>query len=312
VVGVNGTNFYNWTPIPNDINNETCRIKITHNKTGFTDVNVTSVAFPIRPRINVTEPILNQTLVANSENTYRINWTYTGTSIKRVNIQYYNGSGWNPIENGVLVENGSFYVWPLTPLVTTTNAYVRVFDENNTNVTGTSPRFNLIGNLTLTNPTGGQNWAVGSTQYVEWDSAAVNFVNVSYSFYNDTDPNSVNWTVLNSSVPAGNKNTSWTIDSAENTTTIARIKIADTSNPNVVYKISNPFAIMATFDVLHPENGDTVYARRITTLTGLLMVQLSAGFVLNTRPVGAYGRTLPIQLSPIPGIISGTQYREII
>ncbi len=60
-------------------------------------------------------------------------------------------------------------------------------------------------------------------------------------------------------MPAGNKNTSWSIASDENITNIARIKIVDTSNPNTTYKISGPFAVMGTFDIIHPEN-DTLIA----------------------------------------------------
>ncbi|HNX81284.1 MAG TPA: hypothetical protein PKL77_03975, partial [Candidatus Omnitrophota bacterium] len=260
-VGVEGVNTYNWTPIPDTLKSDHCLIKVSDNRTAFTNevTDTSNATFGIRPIITISEPTLDANITANTENTSAIRWNYTGTAISRVNIEYTSNGGvnWTTVENNVLANNGSFYVWPLVPTLTSADARVKVYDveTGKANVTATSSRFNIVGNLHLTSPNGGQNWPVGTTQYITWTSSAVSLVNASYSLNNGST-----WTAIGQ-VAAANATIPWPIDNATSVSNAAKIKIEDGLNPNVVQSIStNTFAVLPVFNITHPENGDVVIA----------------------------------------------------
>ena len=72
----------------------------------------------IRPQINVTEPALDQNVMAALVDTVRINWTVSSSSINKVHIDYStnNGQDWDTLDTNVTATNGTFYVWPLVPV----------------------------------------------------------------------------------------------------------------------------------------------------------------------------------------------------
>ena len=135
-------NYFNWT-VPDDMGINTSKVKIISEV--YPDVNNTSAAFSIRGYINVTQPTAGANVFANSNNT-PIRWTYNGSKIGLVNIEYSTngGSNWTTLENNISVANGSSYVWPLVPTLTTPNAKVKVYDINDTNTVGNTSLFNIV------------------------------------------------------------------------------------------------------------------------------------------------------------------------
>ncbi|MFA5157430.1 MAG: hypothetical protein WC532_08645, partial [Candidatus Omnitrophota bacterium] len=305
--GAAGINIYNWTPIP-DENSESCLVRVSDNRTAFISevTDVSNATFSVRPQIIISDPAANANVTAASTNTTAIRWNYTGTTIGDVNVDYSlnNGVNWTNIETNVNVESGSTYVWPDVPTVKSSEAKVRVYDVNNTNVVGNSSAFNIVGYLKLNSPDGGQNWAVGSTQYITWDSAAVTLVNVSYSENNGTD-----WTALGS---ISSSPFTWNISNTSTVTNIARIRIADEFNPNVTYSISNTtFAVRAAFDITQPEDGHNVTAEESYSINWtkkgagvdsvILEYSLDSGGNWTNVTAGAVPNTGGYSWNPVPG-----------
>jgi hypothetical protein len=49
---------------------------------------------------------------------------------------------------------------------------VQVYDVDNTSIVGVSGVFNIVGNLSITSPLGGEQWAVGAAHNITWTSSA--------------------------------------------------------------------------------------------------------------------------------------------
>ncbi|MCK5161207.1 MAG: hypothetical protein KAQ99_06490, partial [Candidatus Aureabacteria bacterium] len=246
-----GANNYTW--IVEDLKNQsTCYVKVTHNISGLTDINDTSdVGFTIFPQINVTEPINNSNIVVDNTNT-PIRWDYSGSKISSVDIFYRQNvsSSWQNIAYNVSIGQNDTYVWPSVPILRTTEAEVRVYDNDTYAVNGTSDEFNIIGKLNLTSPDASEtNWIIlTNTSQAEWTSAAVQTVKVYYSVNGSDGP----W-VYSKSVNGSAGVTSF--DVPENVTNNASIKITDSSNENITYDISeNNFSFVEDFQITQPED----------------------------------------------------------
>ncbi|MDD5553248.1 MAG: hypothetical protein PHE18_05165, partial [Candidatus Omnitrophica bacterium] len=268
--GTEGLNNYTWT-VSQDIKSDTCLFRVSDNRTAFVNLvtDESNATFRIRPQINVTEPASEQNVTAGSINTTRINWTYTGTAIGAVNIDYSTNGGqdYTNIESDVDPDNGTFYVWPEVPAAKSTNAKIRIYDTeiSKANVTGYSPgTFNIIGYLRLIAPNGNENWPVGTPQVVTWTSTAVNYVNASYSLNGAGGP----WNTIENNIPAVNASVSWPIGNNTITSTNCLVRAEDAQDPLVVNDLSNStFNVIAVFNITHPENGDVVIAEEPYNIT---------------------------------------------
>jgi len=265
--GQDGQNSYEWFPNLS-LNSEDCLIKVSDNRSAYiaTVTDTSNNSFSIRPRINITEPIDNQNVVAHTNNT-AIRWTYTGTSIDKVNVEYSTdgGGNWSTIQNNVEVENGTFYNWtPRVPdLTCDDNAVIRVYDVDNENVTNQTETFNIVGGLILDGPVGGENFKIlGTTNYITWTAYAINQINITYSPNNGQD-----WYEVSSFETASNESYLWNISNETSVSNEALVRLQDTSNEDIV-NVTSPstFAIIAVFDILHPELGDPVYANESYTI----------------------------------------------
>jgi hypothetical protein len=87
-----GASTYTWQ-LPLDVKHETCKINITDES----DVSVfnESVNFHIRPKINVTSPVLDQNVKVATNYPGLIQWNITGTTVSFVDIKYDTDNGNN-------------------------------------------------------------------------------------------------------------------------------------------------------------------------------------------------------------------------
>ncbi|MFH1593285.1 MAG: hypothetical protein ABID09_01145, partial [Candidatus Omnitrophota bacterium] len=246
--------FFNWT-VPDDMGNKS---QIRIQSEFYADVNNTTSDFNITGSINLTAPTVGQSVFAHSNDT-PIRWTYQGSKIGNVNIEYSNDSGyfWNTIEDDVSVTEGGAYEWvsPRVPDQTYDGTVkVRVYDVNNSATVGESGLFSIVGSIHLDSPNGGQNWAVGTSKYITWTSYGVSWVNVSY--YNGSG-----WEDIFNDEPDGGKNVSWPIPSTLQVNNNAKFQVEDRANPTVSNDTSDaPLAIIGTFDITVPENNDIFIA----------------------------------------------------
>jgi len=257
-VGIEGANTYNWTPVP-DLKSEECLVRVSDNRTIFSSevTDNSNASFSVRPVINITQPASGDDVIVNSVTT-PIRWTYTGTQLSTVDIQYSTngGTNWTTIASGVAASAGNTYIWPTVPATTTLNGKVKVYDSTNQNIEGISPTFNIVGALRVVSPNGNENYKAGSNQSVSWVATSVTTVQAYYSLNNGSS-----WTAIGSPVPAANGTVAWDIDANSQVSNAALVKIEDVSNPTVVFDNSNAtFGIIAAFDITHPESGDVVIA----------------------------------------------------
>ena len=261
--GVSGINIYNWTPIPPSVNSENCRVRVSDNRSAFAEVNSTSNnTFSIRPQIFILQPLSNDNVTAAANGTQAIRWNYTGSTIGDVKVQYTpNGTTWydvDPDNANLKAENGSTYFWPNVPTLKTSQAKIRVYDVNNTNVVANSSTFNIRGYLNLTSPIGNENWLVGSSQFIQWQSAAITLVNVSYSL------NGINWTPLGSSATSPY---TWNISNSSQVSNSVKVMVADQYDFNTTSTSPTTFALLPVLGIQHPQSGDNVTAEEYYNIT---------------------------------------------
>ncbi|MBN1689294.1 MAG: hypothetical protein JW893_09345, partial [Candidatus Omnitrophica bacterium] len=117
-----------------------------------------------------------------------IRWANVGT-IPTVKLEYateVDGETpqWKVLEN-VLSNRGS-YVWQV-PDEIGANTWVRVSDPNDDKVFSMTGPFAIVGGIRLLNPTGEENWTVGSRRKIAWETiGTIPNVNLEYATLDET------------------------------------------------------------------------------------------------------------------------------
>ncbi|MCX5694713.1 MAG: hypothetical protein NT014_06320, partial [Candidatus Omnitrophica bacterium] len=161
-----GANSYTWTSVA-DENSETCFIRVSDaDPLRYPDVyGVSAAAFSMRPKITVSQPAQDVNLVVGS-NSNTIAWSLNGsTKVSYVKLYYSKNAGefTNVINDTGTVDATQNYTWNNIPDAISDDIKVRVVDNGNVNVYGTSASFDIIGSFTIQQPDASQNWLVGAT-----------------------------------------------------------------------------------------------------------------------------------------------------
>ncbi|MFH1698793.1 MAG: hypothetical protein ABH882_07025 [Candidatus Omnitrophota bacterium] len=132
------------------------------------------------------------------------------------------------------VPNLGSYNWdPVPGTVLSTACKIKISDPNNANATDTGyGSFPIRGNLTLDTPVGSESWSVGSVRPVNWTRKG-NIINVNISY--STDAGSTYPTALATNYNASLGTWNWSISNTTPLTNQGRIKVADASNPPIVF-----------------------------------------------------------------------------
>ncbi len=219
----------------------------------------------IQPIIRVTAPNGGETFAVDSVR--EISWIsagVTGNVSIELNRAYPTGT-WESIAADV-TNNGS-YMWTVAG-TTSTTARVRVRSVTNTTIgdssdTDFSISVTIPPSITVTNPNGGELWAIGSQQPIEWQAAG--FTGAVRIQVNRTYPTGT-WEVISDS--ATNSGTfTWTVAGAASTTSRIRVlsrnntAIGDTSNFN--FTIMVPMSMTVTA----PNGGERWYLNSAQVIT---------------------------------------------
>jgi len=135
--------------------------------------------------------------------------------------------------------------------VSTTTYYVRAEGSCGTS-TCASVTVTVIP-LLVTNPSGGENWQVGSTQGITWNSIGITNVKIEY-----TSNNGTSWEPIISSFPAGAGSYVWAVPNTPSS--LCKIRISDSGNPSIFAVSDNTFTISAgtqSVVVISPNGGET-------------------------------------------------------
>jgi hypothetical protein len=146
---------------------------------------------------------------------------------------------------------GTYYWSPVPGDSLSEQCKLRITALNNANATNTSEGYFYIrGRLTVTIPAGGEGWQVGTSHLINWTKQGnIATVDISYSWNNGT-----NWTTLTSGETASNLSWNWSIDLNETTSAQARIKVADSSIPDIVYNLSEIFSVKGSLNLTAPSD----------------------------------------------------------
>lgn len=249
--GVNASNgYYYWTVA--NAPSTLAKIKIT-DAASASNYDVSDNVFTIQaPSVTLTTPNGGEIWTAGS---YQyIYYTANGLS-SYVTLEYSTdgGTSWTTIVSGA--SNSGSYYWQV-PSVTSSNCKIRVTDYTTGSLTDMSDGvFSItpsVPSITLSTPNGGENWSVGSSQYIYWSSSNSSQVNLYYSTNNGST-----WTTIASNVTASQGYYYWTIPNAPST--LCKVKIADANNSAYFDVSDNIFTISTPAIVVTSPNGGEVF-----------------------------------------------------
>ncbi|MBV6511219.1 MAG: hypothetical protein FMNOHCHN_00698 [Ignavibacteriaceae bacterium] len=185
-----------------------------------------------------------------------IRWTSNTTNNIKIEFSSDGGTTFQTI--AASVANLGIYNWTV-PNTPSAICLIRVSDASNASVNDVTDNFfsivtNVQKTLTLIRPNGGDTLIAGSSYQVQWTSA--NVANVSLSWSSD---NGVSWNVIANSYPADSAKYTWSpvpnIISSD-----CRFKITETGTDTVADVSDNRFTIRNSqaVTVLSPNSGETL------------------------------------------------------
>jgi len=266
---------------------------VTSPTTTVARVRITSVSVPAisdvsdnnfaiaAPFVTVTSP--NGGEIWYTGESHPITWTaagFVGNVIIELNRTYPSGV-WETIIASTA--NSGTYSWTVTAPGTSL-ARVRVSSVNNTGINDVSDaNFTItVTAITVTSPNGGEQWTVGSSQNILWNSVGVSgTVNIELNRVYPTGA----WEMLFAGA-ANSGSQPWTVTSP--ITAQARVRITSVLSPTVSDVSDNNFVISGPppvlfHDALHDFAPGTGTARAIAYNSQLLTI---TSVVMYYRPVG--------------------------
>ncbi len=230
-----------WS-IPSNAATDKAAVRIT--SSNYPSVSVTSDLFTIKA-LTVTAPNGGENWQVGNNET--ITWTSSYVNNISISLSTDNGNSWINITPGTAASNGS-YSWTVPDSIATVQGLIRITDTDNPEIRDSSDANFTIGRLVLTSPLGGEQWQIGSTHNITWNSINVNNVKLEFSTDNGT-----NWNTIISSVSASVSSYAWVIPAGTATTTVL-VRITSLEDASVSYT-SNLFTI-TELTVVSPNGGE--------------------------------------------------------
>jgi hypothetical protein len=236
-------NTYNWT-IPN-IPSAQALLKIRDSqKPDIEDISDNS--FEIIGLALTTPKNTNERWMVGSNQ--QIKWE--SHKVGSVNIQYStNANNWVDIVKNYPAGAG-FFTWTI-PNTPTTNAKIRIFDPQNTAFADTTTIPFTITGLVITSPTGGEEFLIGDSLQIDWNSNNIN--NIKIELLTDNGQNSI---TLESFYDASLGRLELILP--EIASNSARIKITSIED-TTINDLSNIFIIKGNGIVVKSPNGNETY-----------------------------------------------------
>ena len=173
------------------------------------------------PALTLTAPPAGTKWNASVEN--EIIWDSEFVADVKIEFSSDNGQSWSDIVESSSANTRS-YTWP-APDITSTECLIKISDVANPGVFDITDAPFTLCKLDLLNPNGFDFYRVGSPCEITWTSEMVGDLTLAYKTSVNGD-----WITIDEGVPAGNNSYIWT---PEETTNVGRVKISETSFPEV-------------------------------------------------------------------------------
>ncbi len=245
------TGFYNWSKIPNTASTN-CKIRISDASDGSPS-DESDAFFNIEPEpyIKVLEPNGGESLFYGTP--VEIRWS--SENVKYVKIQYTlnGGADWITIANSV--ESIGTYVWNSIPNANSLLCRIKISDASDGVPFDISDNNFQISNqveqtMRVISPNGGEKWQAGTSQNIQWDSKAVNNVDIEY-----TINNGLTWHTIVSNYPSSGSY-EWNPVVNVNSTQ-CKVRIKDSQDGIPADESNGTFSIQPSqsIEVIYPTSG---------------------------------------------------------
>jgi homoaconitase/3-isopropylmalate dehydratase large subunit len=253
-----GANSYTWTAGVADENSETCYIRVS-DVNNYDDSYGVSQVFAIRPVVTVSEPVAGFNIRVGSTYASGVKWSLNGsTKVSLVDVKYSTVGSGGPfnqtIASGVDATLGTCN-WNVVSDTMSNNVVVQIIDTLNANTYGLSNAFQIVGKVTVQQPNGANDWAVGAIdKNITWTKQGTignAYIYVDYGSGYDPTPLA---TVDTGAVSSWNWN-----PIPDHVSNSVKIKITDADNEAVTYDESDAvFHIIGTFTISQPDGAPLI------------------------------------------------------
>ena len=179
---------------------------------------------------------------------YKIIWSVTGVSTINIEYSVDGGTNWATIVTNLSYSPYS-YMWTV-PNIPSANCLLRISDSTNPAVNDVSDNvFTIFNPLLVTAPNGGEDWYIGRTHNITWNSTDVDSVKIECSFNNGLD-----WVIIESSVPAASGSYPWTVPDTPSKKCL--IRLLDVADSNTGDYSDAVFTILYQLTVTAPNGGE--------------------------------------------------------
>ena len=253
-----GANTYTWSSGVADENSEDCYVRVSDANNYADSYGVSPSAFSIRPVITVTAPTTGDVIRVAASYSNGVKWNLNGSSkVSAVDVLYSTNGTNGPFDKTILTNVDAALGqcnWNVVSDTISSNVVVKVVDSAHANTFGLSNVFKIAGSITVTQPTTGNNWVVGSTgNNITWTKhGTLGNVNIYANYGSGYDPTPIG-TADTSSVSSWNWN-----PIPDHVSNNVKIKIAKADDESVTYGESAVFSIAAGFTVNTPTNGNVL------------------------------------------------------
>ncbi|HTL47646.1 MAG TPA: hypothetical protein VL688_06230 [Verrucomicrobiae bacterium] len=299
--GAGNDKSYAWT-IPSNatITNGGLRFRVLD--AANTNISDTAdAASSLLANFAITAPVLGNVWVA--ENTQTIQWSTPQAGVPaNVKIEYDLGGGWQNLPetdgtaNDGIVTNSGSRNWTLGTTLTT-SAKIRISDPANASSIMVSDPFKIRGSLTMTAPnTGTESWEVGTTNNITWTKkGAITAVKLELSTAGDdplayeplVDDNGLDTQNIDVS-GAGPYTFAWKVPNQPGiTTTAARIRVVDASDPTVYDPANANFTVKGRVQLSTPNGGENLIVGNPFAVTGTVFGPISSVKLYYSKNGGA-------------------------
>jgi hypothetical protein len=235
--GTAGKGNYSW-----DVNNTTplgnkkCRVNVSYADLPFKPYTFDSSDnnFTVQGSITLYHPYNESNLILKVGDQYNINWSVIG-EMQNVSISYSNDSGninWTPIVLTYPAAAGN-YPWYVNDSIGN-KTKVRVQDVDNSGVNNTtSNNFTITGKLQIKAPIEGDEWGVGTQQYINWTPTGTFYYVKIEGSRNGFNDELQTWVIASDrQAGANNSNMSFNYtDVGDNISDNVRIRVSDQDMP---------------------------------------------------------------------------------